>query len=144
LVGYRWFDTKKIEPLYPFGYGLSYTSFNYAGLTTDKKTYKPGDRVQVALKIKNTGSIKGKETVQLYVSKLSSKVLRPEKELKAFTKVTVEPTSTTNASMKFNIADLAYFNDKGNKWIIEPGDYKVAVGSSSRDIRLLTTIHVTK
>ena len=144
LVGYRWFDTKKIEPLYPFGYGLSYTNFNYSGLTTDKKTYKVGDVVQVSLKIKNAGSIKGKETVQLYVSKLSSTVLRPEKELKAFTKVAVEPASTANASMKFNIADLAYFNEKASKWVIEPGDYKVAVGSSSKDIRLLTTIHVIK
>lgn len=144
LVGYRWFDTKKIEPLYPFGYGLSYTSFNYAGLTTDKQTYKSGDVAQVSLKIRNTGSIKGKETVQLYVSKLSSAVLRPEKELKAFTKVTVEAASAANASMKLNIADLAYFNEKAGKWVIEPGDYKVSVGSSSRDIRLVTTIHVVK
>ena len=144
LVGYRWFDTKKIEPLYAFGYGLSYTSFNYAGLTTDKQTYSSGDVAQVSLKIKNTGSIKGKETVQLYVSKLSSAVLRPEKELKAFTKVTVEAASAANASMKLNIADLAYFNEKAGKWVIEPGDYKVAVGSSSKDIRLATTIHVIK
>ena len=144
LVGYRWFDTKKIEPLYAFGYGLSYTSFNYAGLTTDKQTYSSGDVAQVSLKIKNTGSIKGKETVQLYLSKLSSAVLRPEKELKAFTKVTVEAASAANASMKLNIADLAYFNEKAGKWVIEPGDYKVAVGSSSKDIRLATTIHVIK
>jgi beta-glucosidase len=144
LVGYRWFDTKKIEPLYPFGYGLSYTNFNYSGLTTDKKTYKSGDEVQVALNIKNTGSIEGKETVQLYVSKLHSGVLRPEKELKAFKKVNVEAASTINGSMKFNIADLAYFNEKASKWVIEPGDYKVAVGSSSRDIRLVTTIRVVK
>ena len=144
LVGYRWFDTKKIEPLYAFGYGLSYTSFNYAGLTTDKQTYSSGDVAQVSLKIKNTGSIKGKETVQLYVSKLSSAVLRPEKELKAFTKITVEAASAANASMKLNIADLAYFNEKAGKWVIEPGDYKVSVGSSSKDIRLATTIHVIK
>ena len=144
LVGYRWFDTKKIAPLYPFGYGLSYTQFDYAGLTTDKKDYKSGDVAQVSLKIKNTGSIKGKETVQLYVSKLSSAVLRPEKELKAFTKVTVEAASAANASMKLNIADLAYFNEKAGKWVIEPGDYKVSVGSSSKDIRLATTIHVIK
>ncbi len=144
LVGYRWFDTKKIEPLYPFGYGLSYTNFNYAGLTTDKKTYKPGDVVQVSLKIKNAGSVKGKETVQLYVSKSSSAVLRPEKELKAFTKISVETNSVASASMKFNVADLAYFNEKGNKWVTEPGDYKILIGSSSRDIRLVTTIHVVK
>lgn len=144
LVGYRWFDTKKIEPLYPFGYGLSYTSFNYAGLTTDKQTYRSGDVAQVSLKIRNTGSIKGKETVQLYVSKLSSAVLRPEKELKAFIKITVEAASAANASMKLNIADLAYFNEKAGKWVIEPGDYKVSVGSSSKDIRLVTTIHVIK
>ena len=144
LVGYRWFDTKKIEPLFPFGYGLSYTNFDYTGLTTDKKTYKPGDVVQVSLKIKNAGSVKGKETAQLYVSKLSSAVLRPEKELKGFKKIAVEVASTTNASINFNITDLAYFNEKSNKWVIEPGDYKVSVGSSSKDIRLTTTIRIIK
>ena len=144
LVGYRWFDTKKIEPLYPFGYGLSYTSFDYTGLTTDKKVYKANDIVQVSLKITNTGSVRGKETVQLYVSKSSSAVLRPEKELKAFTKISVDAASTASASMKFNIADLAYFNEKGNKWVTEPGDYKILAGSSSKNIRLVTTIHVIK
>jgi beta-glucosidase len=144
LVGYRWFDTKKIEPLYPFGYGLSYTKYDYADLTTDKKTYKPSDIVQVALKVKNIGSTDGKETVQLYVSRASSPVFRPEKELKAFTKVSVDANGTSSASMKFNVSDLAYFNEKAKKWVTEPGDYKILVGSSSRDIRLVSTIHVIK
>lgn len=144
LVGYRWFDTKKIEPLYPFGYGLSYTSFNYTGLKTDKKTYKSGDVVQVSLKIKNTGHVNGKETVQLYVSKVSSAILRPEKELKAFGKILVKADGIVSSSMKFNVSDLAYFNETSKKWVTEVGDYKISVGSSSRDIRLITTIHVIK
>lgn len=144
LVGYRWFDTKKVEPLYPFGYGLSYTNFDYTGLTTDKKTYKANDIVQVSLRIRNTGSVDGKETVQLYVSKASSAVLRPEKELKAFAKIPVEAASTASASMKFNVADLAYFNDTSKKWVTEPGDYKILAGSSSKDLRQVTTIHVVK
>jgi beta-glucosidase len=144
LVGYRWFDTKKIEPLYPFGYGLSYTSFNYTGLKTDKKTYKSGDVVQVSLKIKNAGHVNGKETVQLYVSKVSSAILRPEKELKAFGKILVKADGIVSSSMKFNVSDLAYFNETSKKWVTEAGDYKISVGSSSRDIRLITTIHVIK
>ncbi len=144
LVGYRWFDTKRIEPLYPFGYGLSYTTFDYTDLTTDKKTYKKGDVVQVALKVKNNGQVSGKETIQLYVSKPHSVVLRPEKELKAFAKVPVDANGTARVSMKFNVSDLAYFDETGKKWVTEPGDYKILAGSSSRDIRLLTTIHVTR
>ena len=144
LVGYRWFDTKKIEPLYPFGYGLSYTSFDYAGLTTDKKTYKTGDIAKVTLKIKNSGRVAGKETVQLYVRKAPSAVLRPEKELKAFSKVSISAGATADVSLKFNVSDLAYFSETGKKWVIEPGDYKILVGSSSRDIHLVGTIHITK
>lgn len=91
LVGYRWFDTKKIEPLYCFGYGLSYTNYNYSDLQTPKKAYKSGENILASIKIKNTGKYAGKETVQLYVSKTGSVVERPEKELKAFKKVWVAP-----------------------------------------------------
>src|SRR6185312_9650812 len=87
LVGYRWFDTKKIEPLYCFGYGLSYTTYKYSGLFTNKKSYKPSDYIVASLKVKNTGKYAGKETVQLYISKEGSAVGRAEKELKAFKKI---------------------------------------------------------
>ena len=96
LVGYRWFDTKKIEPLYPFGYGLSYTSFDYLGLRTNKNAYNPSEIITVTLNVKNTGSRNGKEAVQFYVSKPGSSVERAEKELKAFKKIEIDEGADQN------------------------------------------------
>jgi beta-glucosidase len=143
LVGYRWYDTKKIEPQYCFGYGLSYTTFAYSGLNTDKKTYKPGDKVKVTLTLKNKGPATGKETVQLYVSKLNTTVLRPEKELKAFEKVLVQPGKTAKVSLNIDVNSLAYYNEKLSKWVTEPGDYKIMAASSSKDIRQVAMFKVT-
>jgi len=134
LVGYRWFDTKKIEPLYCFGYGLSYTTFKYAGLVTDKKMYKPTESIKITLKVKNSGKVTGKETVQLYVSKLESAVQRPEKELKAFKKVNIPVGQTATVSFSLPAKNLAYFDAQNSKWVVEPGKYKVLAGTSSRDI----------
>jgi len=142
LVGYRWFDTKKIEPLYCFGYGLSYTSFKYLPITTTQKSYKKSDNISIALQLKNTGKYPGKEIVQLYVSKLNGKVERAEQELKAFKKVWVTPGNIVPVALNFKAADLAYFDEGLKKWIIEPGDYKISIGASSRDIRQTATIHV--
>ncbi len=102
LVGYRWYDTKKITPLYPFGYGLSYTTFNYSALQTDKKTYTANETITVTIKVKNTGKVAGKETVQLYVSKPGSSVERAEKELKAFKKVMIAGRETGNCNIKYS------------------------------------------
>ena len=135
LVGYRWYDTKKIEPLYCFGYGLSYTNFMYSHLKTDKKTYKKADKINIMVSVKNTGSMAGKETVQFYISKDGSAVERPEKELKAFKKVLIKAGKVSAVALNINVADLAYFDDKTGKWIVEPGKYKLMAGSSSRDIR---------
>ncbi|WP_419789144.1 glycoside hydrolase family 3 C-terminal domain-containing protein [Mucilaginibacter sp. X5P1] len=142
LVGYRWYDTKKIDPLYCFGYGLSYTNFTYTDLTTNKKTYKPDDKITVSLKVKNTGSVAGKEVVQLYISKLNSLVLRPEKELKAFKKIMILPAKTAAISVNIDIKDLAYFDSKLSKWTIEPGQYQLMAASSSKDIRQTATFNI--
>lgn len=144
LVGYRWFDTKNIEPLYPFGYGLSYTNFKYSGLHTNKKMYKPGETITVSLDVKNIGSYSGKETVQLYVSKPNSKIERAEKELKAFKKIWVVKGQTGKINVSIPVKDLAYFDSDSMKWIVEPGDYKILAGSSSRDIRQTVTISVAE
>jgi len=135
LVGYRWFDTKKIEPLYCFGYGLSYTNFKYSAVKTDKKDYKKGESITTTLQLNNTGKYAGKEIVQLYVSKLNSKVEKAEKELKAFKKVSVNSGSAATVALNIKAADLAYFDEGAKKWIVEPGQYKISVGASSRDIR---------
>jgi beta-glucosidase len=142
LVGYRWFDTKKIEPLYCFGYGLSYTDYQYSGLQTSKKTYKSGENIVATIKVKNAGKLAGKETVQLYVSKTGSVVERPEKELKAFKKVMITSGATANVSLTVPVKDLAYYDVKTSKWVVEPGKYKILAGTSSRDIKETATITV--
>jgi beta-glucosidase len=142
LVGYRWFDTKKIEPLYCFGYGLSYTGYKYSGLKTAKKTYNTGENITATVTIKNTGKYAGKETVQLYVSKDGSAVERPEKELKAFKKILIPAGQTANVTVSIPVKNLAYYDVKTSKWVVEPGKYKLLAGSSSRDIKETETINV--
>jgi len=142
LVGYRWFDTKKISPLYCFGYGLSYTGFKYSGLYTNKKSYKPTDYITATLKVKNTGKYAGKETVQLYISKAGSVVERADKELKAFKKVNVAVGETATVILNIPVKDLAYYNVKTSKWAVEPGKYKLLAGTSSRDIEQSATITI--
>lgn len=142
LVGYRWFDTKKIDPLYCFGYGLSYTDFDYSGLHTSKGSYTKADHITATLKVKNTGKYAGKETVQLYISKQGSKVERAEKELKAFKKVMIAAGSTANVSLNIAVSDLAYYDVQGKKWVVEPGKYQLLAGTSSRDIKQTAVITV--
>jgi beta-glucosidase len=144
LVGYRWFDTKKIDPLYCFGYGLSYTTFEYSGLKTDKRVYKKGEKIQVLVNVKNIGDFTGKETVQLYISKENSAVERAEKELKAFKKVAIAPRKISAVSLAVNVNDLAYFDVATERWIVEPGRYKLMAGTSSRDIKQVLTFNVVK
>ncbi|MFI5136228.1 MAG: beta-glucosidase family protein [Sphingobacteriales bacterium] len=142
LVGYRWFDTKKIEPLYCFGYGLSYTSYKYSGFQTNKKSYKPSEYITATLKIKNAGKYAGKETVQLYVSKTGSIVDRADKELKAFKKINVAVGETATVTLSIPVKDLAYYDVKTSKWVVEPGKYKLLAGASSRDIEQSSVIEV--
>lgn len=142
LVGYRWFDTKKIAPLYPFGFGLSYTNYTYSGLKTDKATYKNNETITATLNISNTGNYSGKEIVQVYVSKPNSKVERADKELKAFTKPLINKGEKASVALTIPVKDLAYYDTKTSKWIVEPGVYKILVGSSAAKIEQTATITV--
>jgi beta-glucosidase len=142
LVGYRWYDTKNITPLYCFGYGLSYTDYDYAGLYADRKAYKASDNITATVKVKNTGKYAGKETVQLYVHKSGSAVERAEKELKAFKKVWIAAGQTATVSLKIPVKDLAYFDATNMKWVVEPGKYKLLAGTSSKDIKQTTIINI--
>ena len=142
LVGYRWFDTKKIEPLYCFGYGLSYTNFKYSGFSTDKKNYKASEIITATVSVNNTGKYAGKETVQLYVGKIGSVVERADKELKAFKKTEIGAGATAKITLKIPVKDLAYFDVKTKSWIVEPGQYKLFAGTSSRDLTQISTITV--
>ncbi|MES2107437.1 MAG: glycoside hydrolase family 3 C-terminal domain-containing protein [Bacteroidota bacterium] len=142
LVGYRWFDTKKIEPMYCFGYGLSYTNYQYQSIQIAKKTYKPGENITAIVKVKNTGKYAGKETIQLYVSKPNSIVERPEKELKAFKKVMIKPGETVSVALSIPVKDLAWYDVKTSGWKVEPGKYTLLAGTSSKDIKETGSITV--
>jgi beta-glucosidase len=130
LVGYRYFDTKKVEPLFPFGHGLSYTEFAYSNLTVDPAT------LEVRLEIKNTGKRKGKEVVQLYVHDIKPRLPRPAKELKGFEKVELAPGETKQVTFRLDERALSFYDPQAKRWVAEPGGFEVLVGSSSRDIRL--------
>ena len=140
LVGYRWFDTKKIMPLYPFGYGLSYTNFRYASLQTNKKIYSKNEVIVVSVKVLNNGKFAGKETVQLYVNKPASKIDRAEKELKAFKKVMVPQGGSVTVELQIPVKDLAYYDTTKSKWVVEPGEYKIMAATSSTDIKKTCTV----
>ncbi|WP_394776660.1 glycoside hydrolase family 3 C-terminal domain-containing protein [Flavobacterium sp.] len=135
LVGYRWFDTKNIAPLYPFGFGLSYTTFAFDNAKTDKTSYAQNETITVSVDVKNTGKVDGKEVVQLYTSKSDSKITRAAKELKGFQKILVKSGSSNTVTIKVPVKELAYYNVATKKWTIEPGKYTLKLGNSSRDIK---------
>jgi beta-glucosidase len=135
LVGYRWFDTKKVAPLYPFGYGLSYTTFTFENAKADKESYTSSETISVTVEVKNTGKVDGKEVVQVYASKSGSKVARAEKELKGFQKVLVKSGDSNTVTIKVPVKELAYYDVAAKKWTVEPGKYTLKIGNSSRDIK---------
>jgi len=142
LVGYRWFDTKKITPLFAFGHGLSYTTFEYGKIKTDKTTYASTETIKLTFSLKNTGKVRGAEAAQVYISDVKSSVLRPLKELKAFSKIMVEAGESKEVEINLPVKDWAFFNDKTQTWDIEPGKFSIMVGSSSRDIRQTLPVSV--
>ncbi|MFX0075836.1 MAG: beta-glucosidase [Candidatus Hermodarchaeota archaeon] len=136
FVGYRHFDTKNIEPLFPFGYGLSYTAFSYDNLAIDKVNMKIDEMVKVSVNITNIGKRIGKEVVQLYVQDIESSIERPIKELKGFKKITLKPGQMETVVFELSKDDLSFYNPVENSWVVEKGLFKILIGSSSRDIRL--------
>ncbi|MCF0178525.1 MAG: glycoside hydrolase family 3 C-terminal domain-containing protein [Bacteroidales bacterium] len=142
LVGYRWFDTKKMDVLYPFGYGLSYVDFEYSGVKADKASYKENGKVKVTVNVANNGGMEADEVVQLYVHRNDAKVEWPEKELKAFQRVTVQPGETKSVVLEFPVSELRYWDVESNGWKLEHGSVDILVGSSSRDIRGKATINI--
>ena len=143
LVGYRWFDTKNIEPLYPFGYGLSYTSFDINNVRLDKKeAYSENDNIYVTVDVINTGNVDGKEVVQLYATKKESKVERAAQELKGFEKVLVKKGQTATVTMALPVKELAYYDVGLKKWVVESGKYNFRIGNSSRDIKAEVSVSI--
>lgn len=136
FVGYRYYDTKEMDVLFPFGHGLSYTTFEYHDLVLNKKEILDTDELVVSLKVTNTGKVTGKEVIQLYVSDLTHTAIRPIKELKNFVKVELQPGETKEVTMNLNKRSFAYYNELISDWYVGSGEYEILVGSSSRDIRL--------
>ena len=132
FVGYRWFERGDIKPAFPFGYGLSYTTFEYG----EPKTSGSFDKgLKVTVPVKNTGSVAGAEVVQVYVSALKSDVARPVKELKGFGKIFLEPGKSGEVTVTLDKASISYFDAGSHDWVAEKGDYQILVGASSQDIR---------
>ncbi len=144
FVGYRHYDAKNVEPLFPFGYGLSYTSFEYSNFKVSPTKAKAGDEIKVSIDIKNTGKVAGKEVVQVYVSDVTSSVPRPPKELKAFKKVALNPGQKKKVEFKLTEEAFAFYDVKQKDWVVEPGEFEILVGSSSRDIRAKGKLNLIK
>jgi len=142
LVGYRWFDTRGIAPLYPFGYGLGYTRFELLDATTNKAEYTKEETIQLSTTVKNSGKRDGAEVVQLYVSDPVCSVLRPAKELKGFQKVFLKAGEQKRITIEVPVKDLAFYSEQLKSWVVEPGQFVLRVGTSSADIRQNKTIEV--
>ena len=142
FIGYRYYDKKEIEPLFPFGFGLSYTKFEYSDLKIDKKQAKDTDTITVSVKVKNVGNMAGKEIVQLYVRDVESSVVRPEKELKGFKKVELNPGEEKTVTFVLDKRSFAYYSADIKDWYVESGDFEILIGKSSKEIVLKDTVNV--
>lgn len=142
FVGYRYYDKKEMEVQFPFGHGLSYTTFAYSDLKLYAKSITDKDTLTVSVTVKNTGHVAGREVVQLYVRDCESTVIRPVKELKGFEKIELAPGESKVIVFTLERNAFAFYSDKIHDWFVESGDFEVMIGSSSRDIKLSSVIHV--
>ncbi|QUG74387.1 glycosyl hydrolase [Erwinia sp. E602] len=141
-VGYRYYDRRKIEPLFPFGFGLSYTTFSYEEIALSTTRLRPDETLTVSVTLKNSGDRDGKEIVQLYVAPPHGRLARPEQELKGFAKLEIAAGERRTASIELAARDLEIWDPASEQWRIEPGVYRLLAGKSSRDIALVATLTV--
>ncbi|NDW13242.1 glycosyl hydrolase [Bacteroides sp. 214] len=142
LVGYRWHDTKKIPAQFAFGYGLSYTTFEFGKASTDQKEYGKDDTIKISVSITNKGSVDGAEVVQIYASQRKPSLQRPAKELKGFQKVFLKAGESKVVEIAILVKDLAYFDDKAHTWVVENDKFTLHCGASSADIRSSVVVNV--
>jgi beta-glucosidase len=135
-VGYRHFDKEKIQPLFPFGYGLSYTTYEYSNLKLSSSQLDAGGQITADLDVKNTGSRAGEEIVELYLHQQHPTIDRPVRELKGFAKVALNPGESKTVELHISPRDLCYYDVAGRQWKADAGQYEIEIGASSRDIRL--------
>jgi beta-glucosidase len=136
LVGYRWFDTKNLPVMYPFGYGLTYTTFDYTDLKTNKKKYGKNDVININFELKNTGSITADEVVQAYIHRINPAVEWPYKELKAFSRMTLQPGESKEVHLEIPVQNLQYWNEANHAWADDPCNIEIQVGASAGEIKL--------
>lgn len=139
-VGYRWFDKKNIQTQFPFGYGLSYTNFEYSGIASTSKTINKNGTILISFTIKNSGNADGAEIAQLYMHPVNAKIDRPEKELKGFKKLFLKKGESKKITIPVSYKDLSYWDEKTHQWKTDKGEYEIWIGGSSKDIRLKTQI----
>jgi beta-glucosidase len=140
FIGYRYYDAKEMPVLFPFGYGLSYTTFAYSNQRVSAKTFKDVDGLVVSVDVTNTGDMAGKEIVQVYVHDQKSELARPPKELKGFSKVELQPGETKTVSIHLDFRAFAYYHPRYEQWISEDGEFDILIGASSADIRCAETV----
>jgi beta-glucosidase len=142
FIGYRHYDAKNLQPLFPFGFGLSYTTFAYTGIKASTSSIKDSDDLTVEVSVKNTGPVAGKEVIQLYLREQHPLVLRPEKELRAFQKVALSPGEEKTVTFRLSKRDFAYYDTAVRTWSVRSGDFDILAGGSSRDLPLKATVAV--
>ncbi len=141
-VGYRWYDKRKMDVLFPFGFGLSYTTFEYSDIRVSADEINADDTLTVCVTVKNTGKVFGKEAVQLYIADNHSSVHRPVRELKGYEKVALDAGESKKVYFKLDRRSFSYYNDKVHKWVLEDGRFDIEIGSSSRDIRQSAFVYI--
>jgi beta-glucosidase len=142
FIGYRYHDAKELPVLFPFGHGLSYTTFAYSHAQVSADTFRDVDGLTVTVDVTNTGDMAGKEIVQVYVHDRASGLVRPEKELKGFAKVALQPGETKPVAIKLDFRAFAYYHPAYRKWITEDGEFEILVASSAADIRHTLTVRL--
>jgi beta-glucosidase len=142
FVGYRYYDKKKMNVLFPFGYGLSYTEFKYDNLRLSKSEMKDTDTLEVSVDITNVGSVASKEVVQLYVKNCDTPILRPIREFKGFDKVYLKPGETKTVTFTLDKRSFAYYEERISDWAVPAGTYSIEIGKNSRCIELSKEVNI--
>jgi beta-glucosidase len=140
FVGYRWYDARRIEPRLPFGHGLSYTRFDYTNLRTSHERIRAGESLELSIDVSNRGARAGQEVVQLYLRDVASRLARPPQELRAFAKVSLAPGETRSVRLTLGPRAFAFWDPAAGDWVAEPGEFELAIGASSRDLRARASV----
>ncbi|MGB8981845.1 MAG: glycoside hydrolase family 3 C-terminal domain-containing protein, partial [Anaerolineales bacterium] len=140
FMGYRYYDAKEVPTLFPFGYGMSYTTFDYQNPKVSSQSFRDVDGLTVSVDVTNTGKMAGKEVVQVYVRDHKSRLVRPPKELKGFAKVELQPGETKTVTASLDFRAFAYYHPAYRRWITEDGEFDILIGASSTDIRYTKTV----